>query len=166
MEHVNEFTAITNPTINSYKRLVQGYEAPVYLAWSLANRSALIRVPAKRGNATRIELRSPDPSCNPYLAFAVMFEAILDGIKKKTKPPLVVEKNIYKMDDKERKRAKIDSLPGTLIEALYAMKKSQIVKSALGEHIFNEFMTSKLREWDNYRITVSPYEIQQYLERF
>lgn len=166
MEHVNEFTAVTNPTINSYKRLVQGYEAPVYLAWSLANRSALIRVPAKRGNATRVELRSPDPSCNPYLAFAVMFEAILDGIKNKIKPPLVVEKNIYKMDDKERKRAKIDSLPGTLIEALYAMKKSQIVKSALGEHIFNEFMTSKLREWDNYRITVSPYEIQQYLERY
>ncbi len=166
LTHVKDFTAITNPTINSYKRLVQGYEAPVYLAWSLANRSALIRVPAKRGNATRVELRSPDPSCNPYLALAVILEAILDGLNKQIKPPLQVENNIYKMDDKERKRAKIDSLPASLIEALTLMKKSDVVKSALGEHIFNEFMTSKLREWENYRIYVTPYELDLYLEAY
>lgn len=166
LEHVKNFTAITNPTINSYKRLVPGYEAPVYLAWSLANRSALIRVPAKRGNATRVELRSPDPSCNPYLAMAVMLEAIMDGIKKKTKPPLDIDKNIYAMDAKERKRNKIETLPGSLHEALMLMKKSAIVKSALGEHIFKEFMQSKLIEWEGYRTSVSPYELNLYLERY
>ena len=166
LDHVKAFTAITNPIINSYKRLVQGYEAPVYLAWSLANRSALIRVPAKRGNATRVELRSPDPSCNPYLALAVMLESILDGLENKTKPPLPVENNIYKMDDKERKRAKIESLPGSLIEAIEIMKKSNVVKSALGEHIFNEFIIAKRREWENFRIYVSPYELELYLEKF
>ncbi len=166
LEHVKSFTAITNPLINSYKRLVQGYEAPVYLAWSLANRSALIRVPAKRGNATRIELRSPDPSCNPYLALAVILESILDGVKNKIKPPLQVESNIYKMDDKERKRAKIEALPGSLIEALELMKKSSVVKTALGEHIFNEFINSKRREWEHYRTYVSPYELNLYLENY
>lgn len=166
LTHVKDFTAVTNPTINSYKRLVRGYEAPVYLAWSLANRSALIRVPAKRGNATRVELRSPDPSCNPYLALAVILESILDGITNKIKPPLKVDNNIYKMDEKERRRAKIDSLPSSLIEALTLMKKSAVVKSALGEHIFNEFMTSKLAEWDNYRIQVTPQELELYLSSY
>ena len=166
LEHVRNFTAITNPTVNSYKRIVPGFEAPVYLAWSLANRSALIRVPAKRGNATRVELRSPDPSCNPYLAMAVILESILDGVQKKTKPPLDIDKNIFKMDDKERKRAKIETLPGSLYEALLLMKKSAIVKSALGEHIFKEFMSSKLIEWDGYRTAVSPYELDLYLERY
>jgi len=166
LDHVKQFTAITNPLVNSYKRLVPGYEAPVYLAWSLANRSALIRIPAKRGNATRLELRSPDPSCNPYLALAVILEAILDGVTKKTKPPLDVDKNIFKMDDKERKRAKIETLPGSLHEALLLMKKSQIVKSALGEHIFKEFMQSKLKEWDSYRIAVTKQELDMYLERY
>ncbi len=166
LDHVRNFTAITNPTVNSYKRLVPGYEAPVYLAWSLANRSALIRVPAKRGNATRVELRSPDPSCNPYLALAVILESIIDGVQKKTKPPLDIDKNIFKMDDRERKRAKIETLPGSLYEALMLMKKSAIVKSALGEHIFKEFMSSKLIEWDGYRTSVSPYELNLYLERY
>ncbi len=166
LDHVRSFTAITNPTVNSYKRLVPGYEAPVYLAWSLANRSALIRVPAKRGNATRVELRSPDPSCNPYLALAVILEAILDGVQKKTKPPLDIDKNIFKMDDRERKRAKIETLPGSLYDALMLMKKSAIVKSALGEHIFKEFMSSKLIEWDGFRTSVSPYELDLYLERY
>lgn len=163
LTHVKDFTAVTNPLINSYKRLVRGYEAPVYLAWSLANRSALIRVPAKRGNATRVELRSPDPSCNPYLALAVILESILDGLTRKIKPPLKVDNNIYKMDEKERRRAKIDSLPSSLIEALTLMKKSTVVKSALGEHIFNEFISSKLTEWDNYRIQVTPQELELYL---
>lgn len=166
LDNVKNFTAITNPTVNSYKRLVPGYEAPVYLAWSLANRSALIRVPAKRGNATRIELRSPDPTCNPYLALAVILESIIDGVQKKTRPPLDIDKNIFKMDDKERKRAKIETLPGSLYEALMLMKKSAIVKSALGEHIFKEFMSSKLIEWDGYRTSVSPYELNLYLERY
>ncbi len=166
LDHVRNFTAITNPTVNSYKRLVPGYEAPVYLAWSLANRSALIRVPAKRGNATRVELRSPDPSCNPYLALAVILESILDGVQKKTKPPLDIDKNIFKMDDRERKRAKIETLPGNLYDALMLMKKSAIVKSALGEHIFKEFMSSKLIEWDGFRTSVSPYELDLYLERY
>ncbi len=166
LEHVKQFTAVTNPTVNSYKRLVPGYEAPVYLAWSLANRSALIRVPLKKGNATRVELRSPDPSCNPYLAFAVILEAMLDGIEKKIKPPLDIDKNIYQMDDKERKRAKIETLPGSLYEALMLMKKSSLVKSALGEHIFKEFMQSKLKEWDGYRTAVTKYELDMYLERY
>jgi len=166
LEHVRGFTAVTNPTVNSYKRIVPGFEAPVYLAWSLANRSALIRVPAKRGNASRIELRSPDPSCNPYLALAVILEAILDGITKKTRPPLDIDKNIFKMDDKERKRAKIEVLPGSLYEALLLMKKSAVVKSALGEHIFKEFMQSKMKEWDGYRTAVTQWELDMYLEKY
>ena len=166
LDHVKAFTAITNPTVNSYKRIVPGYEAPVYLAWSLANRSALIRVPAKRGNATRVELRSPDPSCNPYLAFAVLLESILDGIKKKTRPPLDVDKNIFNMNDAERRRAKIETLPESLHEALMFMKKSALVKSALGEHIFKEFMQSKLKEWEDYRTAVTPYELNAYLEKY
>ena len=164
MEHVRSFTAVTNPIVNSYKRIVPGYEAPVYLAWSLANRSALIRVPAKRGNATRIELRSPDPSCNPYLALAVILEAIIDGVQKKTKPPLDIDKNIFKMDDRERKRAKIETLPGSLHDALMLM--SAIVKSALGEHIFKEFMQTKLQEWEKYRTAVTEHELNAYLIKY
>lgn len=163
LSNVNAFTAITNPVVNSYKRLVPGYEAPVYLAWSLANRSALVRVPAKRGKATRVELRSPDPSCNPYLAFAVLLTAALEGIKNKTLPPKQIEDNIYDMSAKERKDAGIEALPGSLNEALYAMKKSELVKKALGEHIFNEFMNSKLKEWNDYRTDVSKWEVDRYL---
>jgi len=166
LEHVKAFTAITNSTVNSYKRLVPGYEAPVYLAWSLANRSALIRVPAKRGNATRIELRSPDPSCNPYLAMAVMLAACLDGVKKKTMPPNPTESNIYDMSEKERKRSKIDSLPGSLREALDMCEKSHLVKDALGEHIYNEFIHAKSKEWDSFRTYVSQWEIDRYLAKY
>lgn len=166
LENVKDFTAITNPTVNSYKRLVPGYEAPVYIAWSLSNRSALIRVPAKRGNATRVELRSPDASCNPYLVMAVLLTVAMEGVKNKVKPPIQTEENIYEMTPKERKRNKIDALPGSLNEALALMKKSKIVKKALGEHIFNEFVTAKEIEWDRYRTAVSPWEIQQYLEKF
>ena len=166
LENVKDFTAITNPTVNSYKRLVPGYEAPVYIAWSLSNRSALIRVPAKRGNATRIELRSPDSSCNPYLVMAVLLTVAMEGVKNQTKPPLQTEENIYEMSAKERKRNHIDSLPGSLNEALALMKKSKIVKKALGEHIFNEFLTAKEIEWDRYRTDVSPWEIKEYLEKY
>ena len=162
LKHVKSFTAITNPIINSYKRLVPGYEAPVYLAWSLANRSALIRVPAKRGNATRIELRSPDPSCNPYLALAALLGAIIDGVENRIEPPLQVEENIYHMTSKERKRAKIDSLPESLEKALEYLDKDEIIKSALGEHIYNEFVSTKEKECEMFRINVTPLEIEKY----
>lgn len=166
LDNVKAFTAVTNPVVNSYKRLVPGYEAPVYLAWSNANRSALIRVPAKRGNATRVELRSPDPSCNPYLALAVILQSAIDGVKNKKEPVLPVENNIYDMTEKERKRSKIDALPGSLIEALYLMERNDVVKAALGEHIYNEFITAKHKEWDDFRMFVSQWEIEKYLERF
>ncbi len=166
LKNVKNFTAITNPTVNSYKRLVPGFEAPVYLAWSLANRSALIRVPAKRGNATRVELRSPDPSCNPYLAFAVLLECCLEGIRTKIDPPDAVDANIYNLSTKERKRQKIETLPGSLIEALNYMEKSPVVRSALGEHIFNEFLATKRKEWDSFRTDVSQWELDKYLHKY
>ena len=166
MENVKGFTAVTNPLVNSYKRIVPGFEAPVYMAWSLANRSAVLRVPAKRGNATRVELRSPDPSCNPYLAFAVLLETCLEGIKNKTLPPEAVEANIYNMTKNERAEQKIDSLPGSLIEALNCMEKNEVVKSALGDHIFNEFLWSKKKEWDSFRTSVTMWELDNYLEKY
>ena len=166
MEHIKSITAIANPIVNSYKRLVPGYEAPVYIAWSLSNRSALIRVPAKRGNATRIELRSPDGSCNPYLVMAVLLTVAMEGVKNQVKPPLQTEENIYEMSARERKRSHIDSLPGSLNEALALMKKSKIVRQALGEHIFNEFVMAKEIEWDRYRTDVSPWETKEYLEKY
>lgn len=166
LKHIKEITAICNPTVNSYKRLVPGYEAPVYLAWSLANRSALLRVPAKRGNATRVELRSPDPSCNPYLAFAAVLEACLDGLRNKIEPPVAVDTNVYQLSEREKKRQKIDSLPGSLAEALDCMERSMVAKQALGEHIFNEFMQAKRQEWDSFRTFVSKWEIDKYLARY
>ncbi len=166
LKHVKGITAVTNPTVNSFKRLVPGYEAPVYLAWSLANRSALLRVPAKRGNATRVELRSPDPSCNPYLAFAVILGACVDGVKNKIMPPKQVGANIYALTPEERKKKHIDSLPGSLAEALYLLEKSKVAKESLGEHIFKEFTETKHKEWDSFRIYVSQWELDKYLERY
>lgn len=166
LKHVKALTAVANPTVNSYKRLVPGFEAPVYLAWSLANRSALLRVPAKRGNATRVELRSPDPTCNPYLAFATILQACVDGIENKILPPKPVESNIYTLSSKERKKQKIDALPGSLFEALSLLEKSKVIKDALGEHIFNEFFCSKTKEWDDFRTYVSQWEVDKYFERY
>ena len=166
LKYVKGFTAITNPTVNSYKRLVPGYEAPVYIAWSMANRSALVRVPAKRGNATRVELRSPDPSCNPYLAFAVLLQSCIDGVKNQIEPPAPVESNIYQLTNRERQRQKIDTLPGSLAEALYDLNKSNVVKEALGDHIYNEFIQAKKKEWDSFRTYVSKWELDKYLERY
>ncbi len=166
LKHVKAFTAVTNPIVNSYKRLVPGYEAPVYLAWSLANRSALIRVPAKRGVATRIELRSPDPSCNPYLALASILGAILDGVENKIEPPAPVEENIYEMTPKELKNANIESLPGTLYEAVELLKQDEVVKDSLGEHIYNEFKLAKNIEWDKYRTYVTQWELDSYLNAY
>ena len=166
LKHIKSITAILNPTVNSYKRIVPGYEAPVYMAWSLANRSALLRVPAKRGVSTRVELRSPDPSCNPYLAFATILAACLDGVRNKIEPPKPVESNIYKLSDKERKRLKIESLPGSLHEALDSLQRSLIAKTALGSHIVDEFVTAKEIEWDNFRTYVSQWELDKYLARY
>jgi glutamine synthetase len=163
LKHVKGFTALTNPTVNSYKRLVPGYEAPVYVAWSTANRSALVRVPAKRGPGTRIELRSPDTAANPYLAFAVMLQAGLDGVKNKITPPSTTQLNIYKLDIDERKQYGIDSLPGSLNEALFEFKKSDISRLALGEHIYDEFLKAKYAEWDSFRTYVSEWETDRYL---
>ncbi len=166
LKHIKSITAILNPTVNSYKRLVPGYEAPVYMAWSLANRSALLRVPAKRGVSTRVELRSPDPSCNPYLAFATILAACLDGVRNKIEPPKPVDANIYKLSEKDRKKLKIESLPGSLKEALGYLEKSLIAKTALGSHILDEFITAKDIEWDNFRTYVSQWEIDKYLARY
>jgi len=164
LKHVKSFSAVTNPIVNSYKRLVPGYEAPVYLAWSLANRSALIRVPAKRNEATRIELRSPDPSCNPYLALAVILGAIIDGVENHIEPPLQVEENIYGMTPKELKRAHIDSLPSNLDEAVDLLEKNEIIKDALGEHILNEFISTKRKECEMFRTYITPLETKLYLD--
>lgn len=166
LKHVESFTAVTNPLVNSYKRIVPGFEAPVYLAWSLANRSALIRVPAKRGVSTRVELRSPDPSCNPYMALATILGAILDGIENKIEPPKPVEENIYGMTPKELKQAGITSLPGTLLEALFFLEKNDVIKDSLGEHILNEFISTKKREWDKYRTYVTQWELDHYLNAY
>lgn len=164
LKYIPEIVAVTNPLVNSYKRLVPGYEAPVYIAWSPSNRSALIRIPAKRGKSTRVELRSPDPSCNPYLAFAAMLTAGLDGVENKIKPPSPTQLNIYHMDEAARAEHLIPSLPGSLFEAVQNLKNSKIAKEALGEHIFNEFVKTKTREWDEYRTYVSAWETDKYLE--
>lgn len=164
LKHVKSFTAVTNPIVNSYKRLILGYEAPVYLAWSLSNRSALIRVPATRGEATRVELRSPDPSCNPYLALAVILGAIIDGVENHVEPPLQIEENIYGMTPKELKRSKIESLPSSLNEALDLLEKNDIIKEALGEHILNEFLHAKRKECEIFRTYISPLESEMYLD--
>ncbi len=166
MAHARGFTAVTNPTVNSYKRLVPGYEAPCYIAWSGRNRSPLIRIPAKRGASTRIELRSPDPSCNPYLALAVQIKAGLDGIKKKMTPPPAVDLNIFAMDDTQRKELGIHSLPGDLREAVIELSRDEIIKEALGDHIYHRFVAAKMKEYDSFRITVHKWEIDQYLETY
>ena len=166
LKNVGAVTAITNPIVNSYKRLVLGYEAPVYIAWSLANRSALIRVPAKRGSATRVELRSPDPSCNPYLAMAVILGAILDGVENKIEPPAQIEENIYEMSKAELKERGIASLPSSLKEAVKALEANEVIKDSLGEHIVNEFTTAKKIEWDRYRTQVTEWELESYLNAY
>ena len=155
--------AITNPLVNSYKRLVPGYEAPCYLAWSASNRSALIRIPAARGQATRVELRCPDPTCNPYLALAVCLAAGLDGIEKGLTPPEEVTDNIFAMDDAARAAHGIESLPGTLKEAIDAMEADALVCETLGKHVTTQYVEGKKREWDAYRTHVSDWELGKYL---
>lgn len=166
LKHARALCAITNPTVNSYKRLVSGYEAPVHVAWSLKNRSPLIRVPANTGSNTRLELRSPDPSCNPYLALAVILKAGLDGIKNKIEPPKPVEGNIYDMSDTEREVLGIESLPVSLEEALAELGRDEIIKEALGEHIYDRFIEAKRIEWQEYRNRITQWEIDKYLTKF
>ena len=166
LRHSREITAVTNQWVNSYKRLVPGYEAPVYLSWATRNRSTLVRVPMyKPGKekATRIEYRSPDPACNPYLAFSVMLAAGLKGIQEKYELPDPIEKDVYHLSVDERKELGIESLPGSLIEALELTEKSDLVRDALGEHVFNSFILSKKVEWDDYRMKIHPYEIEKFL---
>jgi glutamine synthetase len=166
IKHIKAIACITNPIVNSYKRLVPGYEAPVYIAWSTRNRSPLIRVPAKRGASTRVELRNPDPSCNPYFALAVVLQAGLEGIEKRIAPPAPVNANIYEMTEEERAANGIESLPINLYEAVQELKKDKVIKNALGEHVYNLYIEAKEREWDDYRCRVHQWEIDQFLTRF
>lgn len=166
LEHAKSLVAVTNPLVNSYKRLVPGYEAPVYLAWSASNRSALIRIPAARGQSTRVELRCPDPSCNPYLALAVCLAAGLDGIERGLVPPEEVTENIFSMDARARADNGIDNLPGTLFEALELMKRDPLMADTLGPHAYESFLAGKYHEWDTYRTQVTEWEIEQYMVLF
>ncbi|MGV3466117.1 MAG: type I glutamate--ammonia ligase [Heyndrickxia sp.] len=166
IKHAPNFTAVTNPTVNSYKRLVPGYEAPCYVAWSAQNRSPLIRIPASRGLSTRVEVRSVDPAANPYLAMAVLLKSGLDGIKNNLQAPAPVDRNIYVMNKQEREEAGIIDLPGTLIQALDKLKSDEVMVSALGGHILEHFLEAKEIEWDMFRTQVHPWEREQYMQQF
>jgi len=166
MKHMRSIVAITNPLVNSYKRLVPGYEAPVYIAWSARNRSPLIRIPAARGSSTRVELRCPDPSCNPYLALSAILSAGLDGIENKIEPPSPIDKNIFEMTDQQRKAEGIESLPGSLKEAIDELSNSELARKVLGEHVFNKFIEAKYDEWKDYSTKITKWEIDQYLTKY
>ena len=166
MKHIKGMTAITNPLVNSYKRLVPGYEAPVYIAWSAKNRSPLIRIPAARGEGTRIELRCPDPTANPYLALAVCLRAGLDGIKNQIMPPDSVDCNIFELKEEQKEALGIENIAGTLIQAVEELEKDSFVQSVLGEHISEKYITAKKEEWNEYRSQVTNWEIEKYLNQF
>jgi glutamine synthetase len=166
LKHARGFCAVTNPLVNSYKRLVPGYEAPVNVAWSHRNRSPMVRIPARRGNGTRLELRMPDPAANPYLALAVQLAAGMDGIRGKVTPPEPVDKNIWTLSVRERRRYRIQELPRDLGEAIALLKKSKLVKQALGDHIFEHFIAAKEQEWQEYIAQVHEWEIEQYLRAY
>ncbi|MDM5198959.1 type I glutamate--ammonia ligase [Fictibacillus enclensis] len=166
LKHAQDFTAVTNPTVNSYKRLVPGYEAPCYVAWSMQNRSPLIRIPASRGLSTRVEVRSVDPTANPYLAMAVLLASGLDGIKNQLQTPEPIDRNIYVMDKDEREAEGIKDLPATLKEALDRLKKSEVLIKALGEHAAEHFVEAKEIEWDMFRTQVHPWEREQYMSMY
>ncbi len=166
MEHMKGITAVTNPLVNSYKRLVPGYEAPVYIAWSVTNRSPLIRIPATHSGGVRIELRSPDPSANPYLALAVCLRAGLDGIVNRIMPPECVEGNIFEMSAEQRAARGIRELPGTLIEAIHYMEKDALIADVLGDHAYQKYIEAKKEEWHRYRSQVTAWEIDEYLNNY
>jgi glutamine synthetase len=163
LKHSKALSAICAPTVNSYKRLVPGYEAPVYIAYGLKNRSTLVRIPASRGKRTRLELRMPDPSCNPYLAFAAVLEAGMDGIKNKIDPGEPTEVDVFGKTSAELTNMGIDVLPSSLWEAYHALEVDDVVKSSLGDHVYEKFLSIKHKEWDDYRIQVFPYELNKYL---
>ncbi len=166
LHHAREITLITNQWVNSYKRLTPGFEAPVYVTWARRNRSDLLRVPEYkpgRENATRLEYRSPDPACNPYLAYAAMLAAGLEGLEKEYPCPEPVEENVFEMGEEERKRRGIDILPGSLFEAIEAAEESELLRRALGEHVFDSLITNKKVEWDRYRVYVTDFELDRYL---
>jgi glutamine synthetase len=166
LKHAPEITAVCNQYVNSYKRLVPGYEAPVYLSWARRNRSDLVRVPEYRPGrekATRVEFRSPDPACNPYLAFSVMLAAGLEGIEKGYEVPAPVEENVYAMSQEELDKRGIGTLPASLYEAILLAENSEVVKKALGDHVFEAFIANKKIEWDEYRTQVTEYELKKYL---
>ena len=166
LKHVKGMCALTNPLVNSYKRLVPGYEAPCHIAWTLSNRSALIRVPAARDLGTRIELRNPDPACNPYLAFAVLLAAGLDGIRNDLMPPSAVSANIYDFNMEEREAAGIGSLPADLNSAVAEMKADPFIREALGDHVFGKYIEAKEKEWYDFSTAVTEWELDQYLNKF
>ncbi|PLX42453.1 MAG: type I glutamate--ammonia ligase [Deltaproteobacteria bacterium] len=163
VKNARSFAAVTNPLVNSYKRLVPGYEAPVYVAWSASNRSALIRIPAARGMSTRVEVRCPDPTCNPYLAFAMMLKAGLDGIVNKLEAPPSTDSNIFAMTPDEKDAAGIASMPASLREAIDELVANPISREALGNHIYEKYVEAKNKEWDAYRISVTDWELDEYL---
>lgn len=165
MKHIRAITAVTNPLVNSYKRLVPGYEAPVYIAWSVTNRSPLIRIPAMNDKRQRIELRSPDSAANPYLALAVCMAAGLDGIKNKIMPPESVDGNIFAMSEEERKALGIECLPDNLLEAINNLEQDTLICGVLGEHATKRFVEAKKKEWEEYRASVSEWEVERYLSR-
>jgi glutamine synthetase len=164
MNHAKGMCAITNPLVNSYKRLVPGYEAPVYITWSLANRSPLVRIPVSRGKGTRLELRHPDPTCNPYLALAAMLVCGLEGIQNKIQPPPPVNRNIYKMTEQDLDEAGIERLPSSLQRALTALMQDEVIKNTLGVHVLENFYKAKTIEWNNYSSAVHRWEIDRYLK--
>ena len=166
LKHINSLCAITNPSTNSFKRLVPGFEAPVYIAWSATNRSSLIRIPAAEKDAVRMELRSPDPTANPYLALAAVLRAGLDGMKRQVIVPKSVDCNIFHMSEQERRARKIEELPGTLAEAISCMEKDVFMRKTLGDHAFGKYIALKKEEWNRYRSQVTDWEINEYLNRF
>jgi len=166
LSHAKAICAITNPTVNSYKRLVPGYEAPTTIAWAMRNRSPLCRVPARRGIGTRVELRMPDPSCNPYLAFAVMLGSGLDGIERKLSPGDPLDKNVYKMSAEERSERQLQSLPGNLGEAIDALQSDEVVRATLPAHVVEQFVAAKQQEWSDYLAAVHSWEHERYLTTF
>lgn len=166
LDHARAYTAVCNPLVNSYKRLASGFEAPRYIAWSGRNRTPLLRIPSSRGAGTRAEVRSLDPSANPYLATAVILAAGLDGIKNKTDLTTPVNENIYEMTHKERKAEDVEDLPTTLYTALKAMREDDVVRDALGEHIYEHFVENKMIEWREYSAQITSWELDEYLGNY
>jgi glutamine synthetase len=165
MKHVKGMMAITNPLVNSYKRLVPGYEAPVHVSWSGKNRNPLVRIPTRKGESTRVELRSPDPSANPYLVMAVCLAAGLDGIRNKIMPPAAIDEDVCKMSEDKRLEAGVESLPGNLLEAIRELEKDTFIQGVLGEKVSRHYIQAKKEEWNAYSRHVSSWELEQYLYR-